>query len=150
VQQKFSDDGEPSGTAGLPVLEAIKKFDVQDCAVVVTRYFGGTLLGASGLVRAYGRCAAAGIEAAGIIRKQLCAQTDILLDYSMLGKLQSVAASQGYMVKDTVYTEDVNMHIYVPVDEVETFTAVITEATNGRALISIGDKVYVTKDVDKR
>ncbi len=150
VQQKFSDDGEPSGTAGLPVLEAIKRFEVQDCAVVVTRYFGGTLLGASGLVRAYGKCAALGLEAAGIIRKQLCAQADILLDYTLLGKLQSAIAAQGYMVKDTVYTEDVNMQIYVPVDDIDAFTAVITEASNGRALISIGDKVYVTKDAGKR
>lgn len=150
VLQKFSDDGEPSGTAGLPVLEAIKKLDVQDCAVVVTRYFGGTLLGASGLVRAYGKCAALGIEAAGIVRKQLCAQADILLDYSMLGKLQAVAAAEGYMIKDIVYAEDVTMQIYVPVDEVEAFTAIITEASNGRALISIGEKEYVTKEVGKR
>ncbi len=150
VLQKFSDDGEPSGTAGLPVLEAIKKLDVQDCAVVVTRYFGGTLLGASGLVRAYGKCAALGIEAAGIVRKQLCAQADILLDYSMLGKLQAVAAAEGYMIKDIVHAEDVTMQIYVPVDEVEAFTAIITEASNGRALISIGEKEYVTKEVGKR
>lgn len=149
VQQKFSDDGEPSGTAGLPVLEAIKKLDVQDCAVVVTRYFGGTLLGASGLVRAYGKCAALGIEAAGIIRKQLCIQADVLIDYSMLGKLQAVAAAQGYMIKDTIYAQDVHMQIYVPVDEIEAFSAVVTEASNGRALITIGEKVYVTKDVGK-
>ncbi len=149
VQQKFSDDGEPSGTAGLPVLEAIKKLDVQDCAVVVTRYFGGTLLGASGLVRAYGKCAALGIEAAGIIRKQLCIQADVLIDYSMLGKLQAVAAAQGYMIKDTIYAQDVHMQIYVPVDEIEAFNAVVTEASNGRALITIGEKVYVTKDVGK-
>jgi uncharacterized YigZ family protein len=149
VQQKFSDDGEPSGTAGLPVLEAIKKLDVQDCAVVVTRYFGGTLLGASGLVRAYGKCAALGIEAAGIIRKQLCIQADVLIDYSMLGKLQAVAAAQGYMIKDTIYAQDVHMQIYVPVDEIEAFSAVVTEASNGRALITIEEKVYVTKDVGK-
>jgi uncharacterized YigZ family protein len=149
VQQKFSDDGEPSGTAGLPVLEAIKKLDVQDCAVVVTRSFGGTLLGASGLVRAYGKCAALGIEAAGIIRKQLCIQADVLIDYSMLGKLQAVAAAQGYMIKDTIYAQDVHMQIYVPVDEIEAFNAVVTEASNGRALITIEEKVYVTKDVGK-
>ena len=150
VLQKFSDDGEPSGTAGLPVLEAIKKFDVQDAAVVVTRYFGGTLLGASGLVRAYGKCAALGVEAAGIVRKQLCAQADIRIDYSLLGKLQAVAAAQRYTVRDTVYTEEVNMHIYVPVDETEAFNAVVTEASNGRALISFGEKVYVTKKLENR
>ena len=76
ILQKFSDDGEPSGTAGLPVLEAVRKLAVQDVAVVVTRYFGGTLLGAAGLVRAYGRSATLGIEAAGIIKKQLCIKAD--------------------------------------------------------------------------
>ncbi len=147
--QKFSDDGEPSGTAGLPALEAIKRLDVQDVVVVVTRYFGGTLLGASGLVRAYGKSAGLGIEAAGIIKKQLCAQADILLDYSMLGKLQAVAAARGYMVKDTIYTQDVNMQLFVPVDEIEIFTAAVTEASNGRALISIGGKVHITREVEK-
>ena len=147
--QKFSDDGEPSGTAGLPALEAIKRLDVQDVVVVVTRYFGGTLLGASGLVRAYGKSAGLGIEAAGIIKKQLCAQADILLDYSMLGKLQAIAAARGYMVKDTIYTQDVNMQLFVPVDEIEIFTAAVTEASNGRALISIGGKVHITREVEK-
>ena len=80
VTQRFSDDGEPSGTAGIPVLEAIKKLGVEDTAVVVTRYFGGTLLGASGLVRAYGKSAAMGIEAAGIVKRMLCVETDIHLD----------------------------------------------------------------------
>ncbi|MGB3990232.1 MAG: YigZ family protein, partial [Acetivibrionales bacterium] len=99
--QKFSDDGEPSGTAGLPVLEAIKKLEVQDVAVVVTRYFGGTLLGASGLVRAYGKSAAVGIEAAGIVRKLLCTEVRVTIDYSMLGRIQAAIASRGYSVKDT-------------------------------------------------
>jgi putative IMPACT (imprinted ancient) family translation regulator len=122
---------------------------VQDVVVVVTRYFGGTLLGASGLVRAYGKSAGLGIEAAGIIKKQLCAQADILLDYSMLGKLQAIAAARGYMVKDTIYTQDVNMQLFVPVEELEVFTAAVTEASNGRALISIGEKVHITREVEK-
>jgi len=107
--QKFSDDGEPSGTAGLPVLEAVKKLEVQDVAVVVTRYFGGTLLGAAGLVRAYGKSAAMGIEAAEIIRRQLCNTVEVTLDYSLLGKVQALLASKGYHIKDTVYTQDVDI-----------------------------------------
>jgi len=145
--QKFSDDGEPSGTAGLPVFEAIRKAGVQDVAVVVTRYFGGTLLGASGLVRAYGKSAALGIEAAGIVRKQLCIEAQVSLDYSLLGKIQAAAASKGYSVKDTVYTQNVDMYIYVPVDEYEPFCKVLTEASNGRAVISAGDKSYITQKV---
>lgn len=145
--QKFSDDGEPSGTAGLPVLEAIKKLEVQDVAAVVTRYFGGTLLGASGLVRAYGKSAAVGIEAAGIVRKLLCTEVRVTIDYSMLGRIQAAIASRGYSVKDTVYTDNVSMDVYVPVDEFDFFTALITEESNGRADISAGEKVYITKEV---
>ena len=145
--QKFSDDGEPSGTAGLPVLEAIKKLEVQDVAVVVTRYFGGTLLGASGLVRAYGKSAAVGIEAAGIVRKLLCTEVRVTIDYSMLGSIQAAIASRGYSVKDTVYTDNVSMDVYVPVDEFDFFTALITEESNGRADISAGEKVNITKVV---
>ena len=144
LQQKFSDDGEPSGTAGLPVLEAIRKLDVQDVAVIVTRYFGGTLLGASGLVRAYGKSAAMGIEAAEIVKRQLCIETGITLDYSLLGKLQALAASQGYRVKDTVYAQDVDMYLYIPVDEFEAFSAMVTEATNAKAIVYAGEKSYIT------
>lgn len=145
--QKFSDDGEPSGTAGMPVLEAIKKAGVQDVAVVVTRYFGGTLLGASGLVRAYGKSASLGIEAAGIVKKLLCVETVISMDYSILGKLQAMAASSGYEIKNTVYTENVRMYVYVPVDEYDSFCAAVTEASNGRAAISAGEKVYITRKI---
>jgi uncharacterized YigZ family protein len=144
LQQKFSDDGEPSGTAGLPVLEAIRKLEVQDVAVVVTRYFGGTLLGASGLVRAYGKSAAMGIEAAGLVKRQLCIETGITMDYSLLGKLQALAASKGYKVKDTVYAQDVDMYLYIPVDEFEAFSALVTEATNAKAIVYAGEKSYIT------
>jgi len=144
MQQKFSDDGEPSGTAGLPVLEAIRKLEVEDVAVVVTRYFGGTLLGASGLVRAYGKSAAMGIEAAGIVKRQLCVEAGITLDYSLLGKLQALAASKGYRLKDTVYAQDVDMYLYIPVDEFEAFSALVTEATNARAIVYAGEKSYIT------
>ncbi|HEX2945087.1 MAG TPA: YigZ family protein [Clostridia bacterium] len=144
TQQKFSDDGEPSGTAGLPVLEAIRKLDAEDVAVVVTRYFGGTLLGASGLVRAYGKSATLGLEAAGIVKRQLCIEAGIAMDYSLLGKLQALAASKGYRVKDTIYAQDVDMYLYIPVDEFEAFSALVTETTNAKAIVYAGDKSYIT------
>lgn len=145
--QKFSDDGEPSGTAGMPVLEAIKKLGVQDVAVVVTRYFGGTQLGAAGLVRAYGKSAALGIEAGVIVRRRLCAHVRIMMEYSLLGKVQALAVSKGYRIKDTVYAQDVDMILYIPVDEIDAFSVLITEATNAKALIDIGDKSYITEGV---
>jgi len=81
IVQRYSDDGEPSGTAGIPVLEIIKKMELEDLAIVVTRYFGGTQLGASGLIRAYGKSAAAGIEAAQIIFNKLCERLIITVEY---------------------------------------------------------------------
>jgi len=144
IVQKFSDDGEPSGTAGLPVLEAIKKHGVEDVAVVVTRYFGGTLLGASGLVRTYGKSASLGIETAGIIKRQLCFETKVCLDYSMFGKIQSLIAEKGYKIKETVYSEDVSIYLYIPVDELDKFTKMVTEATSARALVIPGEKSYIT------
>lgn len=142
--QKFSDDGEPSGTAGMPVLEAIKKLGVQDVAVVVTRYFGGTLLGAAGLVRAYGKSATLGIEAAGIITRRLCIETRIVMDYSLLGKIQALMASKGYKIKDTVYAQDVEMVVYIPVDEFEEFSTLVIETTSAKAIIDPGEKTYIT------
>lgn len=143
--QKFSDDGEPSGTAGMPVLEAIKKLGIQDVAVVVTRYFGGTLLGAAGLVRAYGKSATLGIEAAGIITRRLCIETRIVMDYSLLGKIQALMASKGYKIKDTVYAQDVEMVVYIPADEFEEFSTLVIEATSANAIIEPGDKTYITQ-----
>ncbi len=145
--QKFSDDGEPSGTAGMPVLETIKKLGVQDVAVVVTRYFGGIKLGAAGLVRAYGKSASLGIEAAGIVRRRLCLEAHISMDYSLLGKVQALTASKGYRIKDTVYAQDVDLTLYIPIDEFDEFRALITEATNAQALIDAGDKTYITEGV---
>ncbi|NJD04348.1 MAG: YigZ family protein [Ruminiclostridium sp.] len=145
ILQKFSDDGEPSGTAGLPVLEAVKKLMVQDIAVVVTRYFGGTLLGAAGLVRAYGKSAAMGIEAAGIIRRQLCVRMDIILEYAMLGKVQSILGAKRYLINETSYGQDVQISCSIPVDEYELFVSELTEATNARVLLSEGGKEYITE-----
>ncbi|MGI6776605.1 MAG: YigZ family protein [Acetivibrionales bacterium] len=141
--QKFSDDGEPSGTAGLPVLEVLKKAQVQDLVVVVTRYFGGTLLGAGGLVRAYSRSASAGIEAAGIVKKQLCIQAVVIVEYALLGKIQNLLSANNYMVKDIVYGQDAEMIVYVPVDCIERFRQLVDDATNASAVIEIGEELYV-------
>ena len=144
VIQKFSDDGEPPGTAGLPVLEVIKRMGVRDLAVVVTRYFGGTLLGAAGLVRAYSRSAAQAIEAAGIIRKKLCVEMTISVEYSFFGKLQGLIAARGYAVKSELFAENVEVVVMVPCDEAEGFASVISEASNARAAFRFGDKTFAT------
>lgn len=144
IYQKYSDDGEPSGTAGLPVLEAIRKSGLQDAVVVVTRYFGGTLLGAAGLVRAYGKSATLGLEAAGVITRQLCIEMQIITEYTWLGKIQSIIAGKGYTVGKTVYEQDAEIYVHIPVDEYELFNALLIEATNARVLINAGEKTYIT------
>lgn len=144
--QRFSDDGEPSGTAGLPVLEVIKRMEVRNLAVVVTRYFGGTLLGASGLIRAYSRSASLGIEAAQIVTKKLCKEITVILDYTLLGKVQSLLLSKGFPIKDTVYEQDVKIIVFIPEDEVESFISLITETTNAKATMEMGQKTYITLD----
>lgn len=144
MTQRFSDDGEPSGTAGMPVLEVIKRKELQDLAVVVTRYFGGTLLGASGLIRAYGRSAALGIEAAIVVKKQLCTQVSVTVEYTLLGKVQNLINSRGYILKDMVYSQDVELLLYIMLDEVEQFNKQITEVSNARAIIKYGKKQYIT------
>jgi len=148
IVQRYSDAGEPSGTAGLPMLEVIKRMNVQNLAVVVTRYFGGTLLGAAGLIRAYGKSAALGIEKAGIVIKRLCKEVSVIIEYTLFGKLQSLLISQGYTIKDIVYEQDVELIVYVFVDEVESFNKIVTEATNARAIVEIGDDTYITLDLD--
>ncbi len=148
IVQRYSDDGEPSGTAGLPTLEVIKRMNVQNIVVVVTRYFGGTLLGAAGLIRAYGKSAALGIEKAGIVIKRLCKEVRIIVEYTMFGKLQSFLISKGYTLKDIIYEQDVELIVFVYVDEIENFSKLVTEATNARAIVEIGDETYITLDLD--
>lgn len=148
IVQRYSDAGEPSGTAGLPMLEVIKRMNIQNLVVVVTRYFGGTMLGAAGLIRAYGKSAASGIEKAGVVVKKLCKEVSVIIEYTLLGKLQSLLISEGYTIKDIVYEQDVRIIVFVCVDEVESFNNVVIEATNARAIIQIGGNTYITLDLD--
>lgn len=146
VSQKFSDDGEPSGTAGMPVLEAIKRSQVQNIVVVVTRYFGGTLLGAAGLVRAYGKSASTGIEAAKVIIKRLCNRITITIEYGLLGKVQNTIISSGGIISNIDYGENVTFHVLVEVDMAEKFVLCITEVTSALASIAVGEKEYIVLD----
>ncbi len=111
---RFSDDGEPSGTAGLPTLEVIRKEGLFDLCIVTTRYFGGTLLGAGGLVRAYTKSAKHGVDAAGILQKIFCFEYTVRADYTMLGRIQSIAAELGCILGDTEYSDSVALKIFVP------------------------------------
>ncbi len=140
--QRCNDDGEPSGTAGVPVLEVIRKEDLRDVVVVVTRYFGGIKLGTGGLVRAYTKGAKIALEAAGIITKVLYQTVIVSVDYTMLGNLQNLLKLHQYDTKDIVYEDIVHLHVWVEIEDTAHFKDLIVEWTNGRAIITDGDIDY--------
>lgn len=131
---RYSDDNEPSGTAGMPVLDTIRKSGLVDCAVVVTRYFGGTLLGTGGLVHAYGAAAREGLNAAGIITRTLCDVLSVNVDYTTAGRLNHFFAEEKTLLGDTDYAAEVTFTLFSPVPETDLLTAKLTEITNGRAI----------------
>ncbi|ACL74568.1 YigZ family protein [Ruminiclostridium cellulolyticum] len=148
--QRYSDDGEPSGTAGMPTLEVIKRMGLQDVVVVVTRYFGGTLLGASGLIRAYSKGASLGLEAAEIVTRKLCYNLNIIIEYTIFGRLQNMLISNNNIIKDIRYEQDVELCVLIEVGNEEELMKDIVEVSNGRAVIDLGEKTYITLGSDGR
>jgi uncharacterized YigZ family protein len=134
--QKANDDGEPSGTAGVPILEVIKKQKLKDTAIVVTRYYGGIKLGGGGLIRAYGRAASDGIAAAGIVECKLHYLMKVTVEYTWLGKVENEVRQSTYILDDISYMEDVDIFLYVPVEDEDVFLLWMNEITNGQAKIS--------------
>lgn len=133
--QRYSDDGEPQGTAGIPILEVMKRNEVKDCAVVVTRYFGGILLGTGGLTRAYTKGAAIAIKAAGIVEKVDGVEVIIKVDYDLLGKIQYVCGQNSWHIEDSVYSDKVEIHILAEKEAAEVIEKTFIEETNGKAEI---------------
>lgn len=142
VTTRCSDDGEPSGTAGKPILEVIFGSGIHNIVVVVTRYFGGTLLGTGGLVRAYTDATRAGIENSDIVEKIPGRRVDIAMDYTDLGKLQYLLAQNEVLTEDTEYTDKVIIHALFPESDKEMLKKKITEATSGRVMTQEGEEVY--------
>lgn len=140
--QKASDDGEPSGTAGKPILEVIKNKGLKNVAVVVTRYFGGIMLGAGGLVRAYTDGAVAGIEAAEEIVYVLHREVLVDVDYTWYGKLENELHGRGTRVGGTDFTDRVIVRCLPEVSEADAFIAWMTDLTQGQAVITVGDDLY--------
>lgn len=141
--QRFSDDGEPGGTAGRPVLDVIKRKDIVKAAVVVTRYFGGILLGAGGLVRAYSEAAINGLEAAGIIEKLLYRGLLLNMDYQWLGVVKREVENAGGQRVSMDYGQRVQILAYFRPARAETLTVKITELTAAQVIINMGDFVYI-------
>lgn len=132
---RCTDDGEPSGTAGRPMLEVLLGAGLHDVLVVVTRYFGGTLLGTGGLVRAYSKAVQAGIAACTVATVRFGRELQVLTDYNGIGKLQHIMSDKDLAVTDTLYTEQVEIRLLVPLTEIDALEKEMTEATAGKAKI---------------
>ena len=128
--QRYSDDGEPQGTAGIPTLEVIKKEDLRDVVVVVTRYFGGIKLG---------------IEAAQIIEKVKYKEVGITIDYNQIGKVQNEIMNMGYTIKDTLYTDKVQIIVYSREEDVQSLKSKMTDITSGTAELSESESFYLSE-----
>ncbi|RLQ93016.1 YigZ family protein [Planomicrobium sp. Y74] len=141
--QKANDDGEPSGTAGVPILEVLKKKHLKDTVIVVTRYFGGIKLGSGGLIRAYGKAASEALAAAGIVERRLHSLMKVTIDYTWLGKVENEVRQSVYPLKTIEYTDGVDLYIHVPVASEEQFSAWMNELTNGQASLICTEKEYL-------
>ena len=140
---RYSDDGEPGGTAGLPVLDMMRKEGICDLITVVTRYFGGTLLGTGGLVHAYSRSAKEGLKAAGLLDMILCQRLNLTCEYTLLGKLQhTLAGYTDVMQEEAIYADKVEIPLYLPVEQADAFCSAITDTMNAQIAIVRGDTLY--------
>lgn len=134
---RFTDDHEPAGTAGMPVLDIIRKNGLTDVVIVVTRYFGGTLLGTGGLVRAYSAAAIGAIEEAKIIRYDVYSSVSFSVSYSDYGKISSVLSDNGFRIEDTIYDADVTVCGKIIKTGLPGLEAALIESTAGRIKLNV-------------
>ena len=139
---RCSDDGEPSGTAGRPMLEVLTGEGIRNAAVVVTRYFGGVLLGTGGLVRAYTRAVQEGLKNSVIGRMQAGYEVEVETDYNSIGKILYLLGNEGMEAVASDYTDRVTLRLYVPRERVETLQAKMVDATGGKVEFKRGKELY--------
>lgn len=130
--RRYSDDGEPQGTAGIPVLDVLLKENLTDCVVVATRYFGGILLGTGGLVRAYSHTAKIAVDAGKIVTMKNCKVLKVLCDYNFYGKLNSLIPETGGIVDDAEFADNVTVTFKMPADLVDGFEAKLVDMSLGK------------------
>ena len=140
-EKRFSDDGEPSGTAGKPMLDVLEGFGVTNCLVVVTRYFGGTLLGTGGLVKAYSGAAKEALENAGLAEEVCGIRGFITVDYNSVGKLNYILSAGGIYVLDTAYEENVKLDIVGEIEDITRLKPTLNDAFAGRISIESEQEV---------
>lgn len=144
--KRFSDDGEPQGTSGIPTLDVLEKSGLTDCCVVTTRYFGGIMLGAGGLVRAYSHSASIAVAAGGIVTRALCARLQVTCDYYFYGKLSSLVPENGGIIEDTIFEDNVTLIFRLPCSDVDSFNAKLIDISNGKYSAKKTDEFFA--DVD--
>ena len=140
--ERCSDDGEPAGTAGKPMLEVLRGIKLRNVAVVVTRYFGGTLLGTGGLVRAYTKAVQQGIDASVIVEKKLASKLVITADYNGIGKIQYILAKRDIKILESEYGENVKITVLIPRALFDFVEAELIEGTNGKVQMERQEDVY--------
>lgn len=140
---RFSDDGEPGGTAGRPIMEVLLREELVDVAVVVTRYFGGILLGSGGLTRAYSQTAAEAVRAAGFVAMRPHTEVRVTVEYSRLGALEQALLRAGLVASAKEYTDRVTLLVPVPAGDEPSFAAVVADLTGGGGLVVPGPTLYL-------
>lgn len=148
--QRFNDDGEPSGTAGIPMLEVLKKEDLRNVVVVVTRYFGGIKLGGGGLIRAYTKGAKIGIDAGIIVDMVLHCKVKFKVDYTLYGKIENFLMTEGYFVEESIFDEAVNIILFIDDSQKELFYKKISDLTNGTAVFEEMEEKHIPIKDGKR
>jgi len=139
---RYSDDNEPQGTAGIPTLDAIRKRGITDCVVVVTRYFGGTLLGAGGLVRAYSAAAKAAIDAAGERVMTLCSACAFTCSYTLYGRIPALIARFGGTADASDFTDEVSIRFHLPCENLAAFNKALSEESSGKVQVQELEKRF--------
>lgn len=141
--KRYSDDGEPHSTAGIPSLDVIVKEGLTDCVVVITRYFGGVLLGTGGLVRAYSQGAKVAINAGGIVIMRQCAICTVECEYTQYGKLEALIRSSADSLDNTVFSDKVIVEFSVNLENLSRFEKELTEAFYGSLNLNISGEKYI-------
>lgn len=140
--QKANDDGEPSGTAGVPMLEVLRKQGIKNCVVVVTRYFGGIKLGAGGLIRTYGKAVSEAIKELGLIERKTMKTMFINADYALLGTIQNRLEGTDYILNQVHYTDKISVEVLIDVEAEAEFTNWVIDMTNGKVDVLAGETSF--------
>ncbi len=141
--RRYSDDGEPQGTAGIPVLDVLLKSEITDAVIVVTRYFGGILLGGGGLVRAYGHAASIAVKAAGVDERVLCDDLSVTCDYAQYGRVQPLLLSHGAVIDDTLFEDEVTILFHQRKGMIDIFDKELADVSAGTVSCRVrGENFY--------